>query len=202
MKRTVIGLVGSLCSGKGEVVKHLKLLGFTGISLSDIVREEADSRGIPRIRENLQNIGDDLRITYGGQVLAERAAERLADNRGNIVIDAIRNPAEIEFLRETFDIKIFAVDAPIDLRYRWYMQRAVDRGEDSLDPTVFFADNSRDLGIDQPENGQHVKRCLEMADVTLMNEGSKKHLFEELEYHLILDCGFSPEGARRAQEKK
>ncbi len=202
MKQIVIGLVGSLCSGKGVVAKHLQSLGFTGLSLSDIVREEADARGVERIRENLQNVGDDLRSTHGGQILAERAVEKLADCGGNIVIDAIRNPAEIAFLKEYYDIKIFAIDAPTELRFRWYMERAVDRGEDTLDASVFFTDNSRDLGVDQPENGQQVRQCMELADITLYNEGSKKHLLEDLEYHLVLDCGFSPEGYRRHQEKK
>lgn len=201
MKRTVIALVGSMVSGKGDIGKHLKSLGFVYESLSDRVREEADVRGVPRLRENLQNIGNDLRAVYGPQVLAERTIELLRRTTGPLVIDGVRNPGEIEFLRQALGAQIFGVDAPRERRLEWYLERAQQRGEDGATAEDFFRADDRDHGVGEPDNGQHVGRCLAMADCFIYNDGSKKKLFEEVEYYLILN-GFSPEGARRLQEKK
>lgn len=201
MKRTFICLVGSMVSGKGDVGKHLKTLGFTYSSLSDRVREEADVRGVERLRENLQNIGNDLRETHGLHVLAERTCELLKNTTGDIVIDAVRNPGEIEFLRKELGALVFGIDAPVWKRLEWYLARAEERGEDGATVEDFYKANDRDFGIGEESSGQQVGRCLEMADCIISNDSSKRKLFEEVEYYLILN-GFSPEGARRAQEKK
>lgn len=202
MKRTVIGLVGPIASGKSEVAKYLKTLGFNYHSLSDRVREEAVSRGLELSRENLQNVGNDLRESFGGSVLAQRTLELIGESDGLLVIDAIRNPAEIDFLREALDVHIIGITASTENRLQWYLNRAEQRGEDGLSEADFFTANDRDLGVGEGQTGQQVGLCMEMADYVIPNIGSKKGLLEDVDYYLILELGFSPEGARRAQEKK
>ncbi|KKT48960.1 MAG: hypothetical protein UW41_C0014G0004 [Candidatus Collierbacteria bacterium GW2011_GWC2_44_18] len=201
MNRTVIGLVGPIASGKGEVAKYLRGLGFLALSLSDRVREEVRARGLPMSRENLQNIGNELRETFGGHVLAERTLEMLADIEGNIVIDSIRNPSEIDFLRQALGITVIGVDASPEHRLEWYLDRAWRRGEDGTAEGDFIRANNRDLGLGENNFGQQVGRCLAMADVIIQNEDTKKHLLEAVDYFLISELGFSPEGARRSKEK-
>ncbi|HCQ31422.1 TPA: hypothetical protein DIU27_03520 [Candidatus Collierbacteria bacterium] len=201
MKRMVIGLVGPIASGKGEVAKYLRDLGFTVLSLSDRVREEVSARGLPLSRENLQNVGNDLREIFGGHVLAERTLELLGSTDGNVVIDSIRNPSEIEFLRHVLGITVIGIDASPELRMEWYLDRAWRRGEDGTSDADFVRANNRDLGLGENNFGQQVVRCLEMADVVIQNEDTKKHLLEAVDYYLISELGFSPEGTRRSKEK-
>ncbi|KKT42469.1 MAG: hypothetical protein UW88_C0004G0016 [Candidatus Collierbacteria bacterium GW2011_GWD2_45_10] len=197
----VIGLVGPIASGKGEVAKYLRDLGFTVLSLSDRVREEVSARGLPLSRENLQNVGNDLREIFGGHVLAERTLELLGSTDGNVVIDSIRNPSEIEFLRHVLGITVIGIDASPELRMEWYLDRAWRRGEDGTSDADFVRANNRDLGLGENNFGQQVVRCLEMADVVIQNEDTKKHLLEAVDYYLISELGFSPEGTRRSKEK-
>ncbi|EKD52657.1 MAG: hypothetical protein ACD_61C00279G0001 [uncultured bacterium] len=201
MKRTVIGLVGPIASGKGEVVKYLQKIGFTVFSLSDRVREEVLARGLPISRENLQNVGNELREVFGGQVLAERTLSMLSDTEDPVVIDSIRNPSEIEFLREALGITVIGITASPETRLDWYLRRAFIRGEDGLTEEDFNRANGRDLGQGENNLGQQVGRCLELADIVIENEDSKKHLLEAVEYYLISELGFCPEGSRRAKEK-
>ncbi len=201
MTRTVIGLVGPIASGKGEVAKYLRGLGFSVFSLSDRVREEVNARGLPLSRENLQNVGNELRETFGGHVLAERTLALLSGLEGNIVIDSIRNPSEIEFLRQALGITVMGIDASPENRLEWYLDRAWRRGEDGAAEGDFIRANNRDLGLGENNLGQQVGRCLEMADVVIQNEDTKKHLLEDVDYYLISELGFSPEGARRHREK-
>ena len=197
----VIGLVGPIASGKGEVAKYLRDLGFTVLSLSDRVREEVSARGLPLSRENLQNVGNDLREIFGGHVLAERTLELLGSTDGNVVIDSIRNPSEIEFLRHVLGITVIGIDASPEIRMEWYLDRAWRRGEDGTSDADFVRANNRDLGLGENNFGQQVVRCLEMADVVIQNEDTKKHLLEAVDYYLISELGFSPEGTRRSKEK-
>ena len=44
----IIGLTGTMACGKGEVVKHLKNKGFEHYIYSDILKEIAKQRNIPR----------------------------------------------------------------------------------------------------------------------------------------------------------
>lgn len=201
MKRTVIGLVGPIASGKGEVAKYLRSLGFSYFSLSDRVREEIMERGLPLTRENLQNVGNQLREVFGGQVLAERTVDMLGDIEDLVVIDSIRNPSEIEFLKETLGITIIGIDASPETRLDWYLHRANIRGEDGVTEEDFIRANGRDLGQGENSLGQQVNRCLELADIVIRNEDTKKHLLEAVEYYLISELGFCPEGARRSKEK-
>lgn len=203
MKRTVIGLVGPISSGKSYVGKYLQNhLGFVYESLSQRVREEADRLGIPRERESLQDVGNGLREIHGVAVLAEMTVELLSGVEGNIVIDGLRNPGEIMFLKQVYDIEVLAINAPVELRLQWYLARSEERGEEAGSEERFWISNNRDLGIGEPADGQQVAACMDMADYMLQNDGSKKRLCESLEYYLIRELGLSPEGLRRSQERK
>src|SRR5256885_15563545 len=58
----VIGLTGTIASGKEEVASLLAAAGFESFSLSDRVREEAAQQGFqPPSRTDLQRIGNALR---------------------------------------------------------------------------------------------------------------------------------------------
>ncbi len=201
MSQIIIGLVGPIASGKGVFADHLKDLNFKVFSLSDKVREEAKSRGLDLIRENLQNVGDDLRLHWGNQILAERTAFDMIGEEGNLVIDSIRNPGEIDYLRNFCSIKIIGVDAPLEKRMLWYMERAKQRGEDKPDMAAFEESSLRDRGDDQPSNGQHVDLCLQKSDVYFYNSGTKTDILTELDLYLKKEFSFDPEIHRAGKEK-
>jgi len=202
MEKIIIGLTGSLCSGKGTVANHLIDLGFNHQILSDRIREEIKSRGQEITRTLLQDVGNELRLTYGGAVLAERTLEIIAHTEGNIVIDGVRNPDEINFLRESLNAKIIGVHAPKEKRLEWYLERVISRGEDGKTSVDFERDDNRDFGIGEPENGQQVGKCLEMANIVLWNAGSKADLYRECDNYFRDVLKFDPEIHHPNIEKK
>lgn len=201
MKPIYLGFVGPIASGKGFLIAHLKDLGFDVYSLSDEVRREARTREIPLTRENLQNLGDELRNRYGGQVLAERALCSVTNVEKNIVFDSIRNPSEIALLRSLTDIKIIGVDAPPELRAKWYLQRAKDRGEDVPDLEHFFQASLRDSGYHESISGQQVNKCMAQVDILINNCGTKSEVLAELDRYLKSEFNFDPELHRRSKER-
>lgn len=201
MSPIYLGLVGPIASGKGVLVEHLKILGFDYVSLSDHVRQELQLRGMEINRENLMNVGDEMRKLYGNSYWAERAMSGVADPNRNIVFDSIRNPGEINLFRCIPKFKIVGVDAPVDRRLIWYLDRALERGEDNPDMTAFIQVSIRDRGVNQGTHGQQVDKCLEMADIVLQNEGKKEEIIGKLNKYLKSEFQFDPELHRKHKEK-
>lgn len=173
-------------SGKGSVADILGKGGFKYISLSDIVREETTNRALPHTRENLQNIGDELRNIYGSGMLGRRIREEVEkEPLLNWVIDGIRNPAEIIELRKLNDFHLLGITANRDT----LAKRLIERGrstETSTDEKEILAKIEREFGIGEPESGQQIMKCFEMADYSIINEGTFLDLTKKINHFVGL----------------
>jgi len=160
----VIGVTGPNAAGKGEVSAILSDMGFRVHSLSDIVREEAASRGLGPEREHLIRIGTELRERFGGGVLAERILPRLG---GRDVVDSIRNPAEVSLLRGVPGFFLIGVLAEAALRFSRSRRRARPG-----DPETFeeFLARERQENAANPA-GQQLQATFALADRVIDNDG-------------------------------
>jgi len=169
----IIGVVGSIASGKNSFVEALTAKGFINLRVSNELKEIAKEKGIPLERKPLQDLGNSLREKYGQGFLAERVMEKI--NPGmNYVIDSIRNPGEIEIFRNHDDFVLIGVDAPLDIR----LQRILDRNKPGDPKTWEEAKEmeARDRGEGEKESGQQVSACFDLADYKLVNDGSREEL--------------------------
>lgn len=180
-----MGLTGPNAAGKSEVARHLVRRGFAYHSLSDIVREEADRLGLDHTRENLIQIGTDLRRSEGPAVLAARIRGRLGPRN---VVDSIRNPAEVGELRLTPGFRLLGVDAPLELRFDRSRRRARLGDGDSLEE---FRRREEKENTDDPA-AQQLRLTLALADARLSNEAGLGDLFRQVDAQLRA-WGF-PEG--------
>ena len=176
-RHRLIGLTGTNSAGKGEVAACLMKKGYAYVSLSDEIRDELRRKGMEITRDGLIATGNALRRRYGADVLARRAMKKV---KGPTVIDSIRNIREIDFLRRRKGFVLVAVDAPVELRY----QRAVKRGrlESASSLAEFAAKEKEEMA--GGTSGQQLGRCLEMADVTIVNSGSLAALHRRIEERL------------------
>ena len=102
----IIGITGTNASGKDTAADYLKNKGYSHYSLSDIVREECDVRGLPKDRDTLRELANELRRNFGADVLAKRAIEKIQREKAkNIVITSIRSPEEIKTLKKILNLK-------------------------------------------------------------------------------------------------
>ncbi|MDO9027322.1 MAG: hypothetical protein Q7U68_00435 [Candidatus Roizmanbacteria bacterium] len=172
---TYIGVVGQIAGGKGILVKYLtERLGFVSFSLSSIVHNELKKKGIKEFtRKTLQDIGDKLRKEYGNDVLARRTIEILKEkNIKKAVIEGIRNPGEIEFLKKNPNFILIGVKAKRELRFKRLLSRR--KPWDPKNWNDFVKVDRRDLGVGQQKSGQQVGECLAYCDYVLTNNKDLK----------------------------
>lgn len=170
----VLGLTGSNAAGKGEVAAWLSDRGFSVYSLSDIVREEAATRGLPPERQHLIRIGTELRERHGPGVLAERIVSRLGERD---LVDSIRNPAEVAVLRRLPHFVLLGVWAPLEMRFRRNLERARPGDPDTLDS---FRSREREENTGDP-NAQRLQETFRLADRIVHNDGDLGALHRALE---------------------
>ena len=166
--KLVIGITGTIASGKGTVGEILKSKGFSSISLSSILREELAAQGLEPTRTNMQDIGNKLRKDFGGQVLAERALAKFKSYSTPLIIDGIRNMDEVNYLKQNSNFILIGIDAPFEVR--WQRVRARNKDSDLLNHDRFVIDDARDRGFNEPLNGQQVGMCLVHADHLINND--------------------------------
>ena len=172
----LIGLTGKIAAGKGVINDFFQEKGFVYSSLSTIIREEAEKRGILIERKHLQDLGNLDRRKYGAGIWMRRLLERV-DLSSNVVIDGVRNPGEIEELKKQGDFYLISVGAPQKTRY----ERVVKRGRSS-DPKTwegFLEIDERDFG-EEDEFGQQVGKCMQLTDYKLINDGTLEELYYKL----------------------
>ncbi|MEK9169160.1 MAG: hypothetical protein AAB788_00285, partial [Patescibacteria group bacterium] len=148
--------------------------------LNSMVRKSW-KKGIKKFtRQTLQDVGDELRRGYGDEVLARRLDEAIkGQKKENIVIEGIRNPAEIEFLKKNQNFILIGVKANRELRFK----RLLSRGKE-WDPKTyedFFKVDRRDIGVGQNKSGQQVGKCLAYCDYVVTNNKDLKDFQKKVE---------------------
>jgi len=174
----LIGLTGTNAAGKGEVARYLETKGYEVFSLSDVIREHLQKRGLAASRDNLIAAGNALRRRYGADILARRVLKKV---RGKAVIDSIRNGREVSHLKTRPGFILAAVDAPVEIRFK----RAQKRGRQESASTLeeFIAKERLELAGGRAR--QQLLRCLRAADVTIINDGTLAQLRRRVEQCLL-----------------
>jgi deoxycytidylate deaminase len=174
----VVGLTGQFGAGCTTVVgAYLKEEDFHYYSLSDIVKASAQKRLGPfeyqklskkDMRRVLQNEGDSLRKAETAAIAKELYRQIKAGDYENkdIVIDSIRNPAEVEYFRMVFQQRFFLLALDASSAVRWLRKQSDYEGDEKR----FEQDDMRDKGDEEPRHGQHTEACVYLSDVVIDNE--------------------------------
>lgn len=174
----IIGIVGPIASGKNVLSDILVERGFIRLSFSEEVRKEANLRRIPIERKYLQDLGNLMREKYGSGYWAERVVTQIEEGK-NYVVEGIRNPGEVNILRRLQGFVFIGIDAPLEKRYQWIVERNKDSDPKSLEKISEM--DARDRGVGEGSHGQQVDVCYRMADRYIMNDGTKDDLKKKVE---------------------
>lgn len=168
----ILGLTGVNAAGKGEVARILVEGGFEYFSLSDELRQEMQRQGVVESRQSLMAWGTKVRSEYGRDVLARRVALRFTQGL-NQVVDSIRNPEEVRFLRTLDGFFLVRVEAPIEVRFQRTLARA--REGDTLDFEAFCRAEEQEMVSENPA-AQRLLETFALADFVVVNDGTLEDL--------------------------
>jgi dCMP deaminase len=172
----IIGVTGNYGSGKDTVAHFLEKMNFRHVSFSDILREELKKRKKHVNRQNLIDVGNELRERHGADVLARLALEKLEDGE-NFVFTSIRNPHEVKKLQERKDFLMVNVTSP----ERDRLNRIIKRNREGDPQNIHELREKENSENSNNPNAQQLKKVAEMSKVVLKNDFTLEKLREKVE---------------------
>jgi dephospho-CoA kinase len=170
----IIGITGTLGSGKGTIVKYLvREKGFTHYSVREYLLEEIRKRNLPENRDSMVMVANELRQNNSPSYITDQLFKQALKQNSDVIIESIRTPGEAESLRSKGEFYLFAVDADPKIRFNRIKLRNSET--DQIDFDTFIANEKREMTATDP-NKQNLNKCREMADFVFMNDGNREDL--------------------------
>lgn len=166
--RKIIGLTGAFGCGSSFIATNFfEKDGYLHCSLSSILKKMyKEQTGTDATeRSQLQEFGNELRKNEP-DILAKKIDEEIISKNSeqNIVIESIRNPAEISFFRDKYpEFILIGIFAEYDVRWN-RVKNTYNNSKDAFD-----SDEKRDQGKSQPRYGQRISDCFFESDLILSN---------------------------------
>lgn len=175
----IIGITGTIGAGKGTIVDYLvEQHGFEHFSVRGFLIKRIRERGMEVNRDSMVIVANDLRAKNSPSYITDRLFEEALESGKNCVIESIRTPGEVISLRNQKGFFLLAVDANPRLRYERIVLRNSET--DSISFETFKENEAREMHSDDP-NKQNLRRCIELADFVLNNDGTIKELTQQVE---------------------
>lgn len=175
----IIGITGTNGAGKGTIVEYLvNEKNFKHFSARAFLTEEIEKRGLENNRDNMVMVANDLREKNSPSFVADELFKMAEESGKNCIIESIRTPGEIESLRKKGRFILLAVDAEPRLRYQRVVQRSTSTDDISFEK--FLSDEEREMTNNDP-NKQNLRKCIEMADFLIINDGTLEELNLQIE---------------------
>lgn len=179
----IVGVTGTLGAGKGEIVSILKTKGFTHFSVRDFLTQELQKRNTEVNRDTMTLLANELRKKHSPRYIIEQLYNQAIAQKGNAVIESVRTPGEIDFLKSQTGGKFYlvAVDADQKVRYERIIGRKSDLDKVSFEK--FVSDEQREMISSDPTK-QSISECMCRADTVIKNEGNLVDLAHQVEEFL------------------
>lgn len=147
-------------AGKSTVASFLKDKGFAVVTMGDVIREEAKRQGLEPTDVNLGKMMLKLRQDLGPGAVGQIVLQKLQrdhyandnssgggsnKNSSNVIIDGIRSVAEVEVLKKVGDVRLLAIHASEDTRFKYLRRRG--RADAPSDSNEFTGRDKRELSV-------------------------------------------------------
>jgi len=171
--KSVLLVTGMPGAGKSVFIEAACSLSIPVYVMGDVVREEAEKRGLAPEDKVLGKIALELRRTFGDEIIAKRISEKIARDRSRLImIDGVRSLNEVEYFRKIFsNVIIVAVHASPQTRFHRLLKRR--REDDPQSWEEFVERDRRELKIG-------IGNVIALADVMLVNENISREAFYKL----------------------
>ncbi len=187
-KLQIIGLSGTNGSGKDTVGQILaEHHGYLFVSVTDILRNELQSRKLEVTRQNLRALSAEWRRESGLGVLIDTAVEqyqKVKDSYQGLVVGSLRNSGEADRIHELGGTVVWT-DADPRVRYDRIQANAAARaraGEDAKSFKEFLAEEQAEMH--RPEGADeatlNISAVKSRSDITIHNDSNDLEEFRRL----------------------
>ncbi len=176
MSKIVLGLVSQMAGGKEVVKKYLeKNYQADSCRFSSVLRDILDRLFLANSRKNIQKLSTSLRQTFGEDILALTIAKEVNSLSAElIVVDGVRRPADIKYLKKLANFSLISIEADDKIRYQRLVARAENPGDKQKTWSEFLADN-------QQEADQTISKVMAGADYLVDNNGCLETLYQQID---------------------
>lgn len=176
MSKVIIGLVGSLASGKETTKKYLiQKYSAQDCRFSSILRDVLERVAVSNSRENLQKISTVLRANFGEDLLSKAIASDASKlNADVVVIDGVRRFTDIEHLKDLPNFVLVKIDADPKIRYERMKLRNENAGDDKKTFEQFIKDH-------EAEADKQIPEVMKGAKYAIDNSGTLEELYKNLD---------------------
>ena len=174
MDKLIFGIVGGLASGKTTLAEHLsETYHCNTYRYSTMLRDILERIYVDQTRTNLQELSTFLRQQFGQDVMSKVIAHDVAnDDNDIVVVEGIRRPTDITYLRELPGFHLIFVDAEQRTRY----ERIIEREENPDDAFKTFETFKQD---EAAEADRLISEIAAEAEYTLDNNGTRDNFFAQ-----------------------
>lgn len=169
MRKVVVGVAGMPGAGKAAVREIVRDMGYPVVVMGDVIREEAERRGLRPTPKNLGQLMLRLREEEGPAAVAKRCVPKIKNTEeAVVVVDGVRSPHEVEeFKRHFRNFTLIAVHSSPETRFQRLSRRG--RSDDPRTRKAFVERDLRELSVGLGD-------VIATADNMIVNEGTKKEL--------------------------
>jgi dephospho-CoA kinase len=167
-KRLIVCLTGMPGAGKSSVASFLKEKGFAVVTMGDVVREEAKRQGLEPTDINLGKMMLKLRQDLGPGAVGHIVLQKLVRDgnySSNVVVDGIRSIAEVEVLKKIGHVRLLAIHASQDTRFKHLRGRG--RADAPSNGNEFAGRDKRELSVGVSEAIALANEMISNNDLTL-----------------------------------
>ena len=166
-KRLIVCLTGMPGAGKSSVASFLEEKGFAVVTMGDVVREEAKRQGLEPTDVNLGKMMLKLRQDLGPGAVGHIVLQKLArdGSSNNVVIEGIRSIAEVEVLKKVGHVRLLAIHASQDTRFKHLKKRG--RVDAPSNGNEFAGRDKRELSVGVSEAIALANEMISNNDLTL-----------------------------------
>ena len=176
MKKVIIGITGSIASGKGTAAQYLKeKYGASTYRFSDMLGDMLDRLYLERSRDNFVKMSEITRATFGEDIMAKTMARDVEKDLNQIVIvEGVRRLADIEYLKKMAGFALVEIFADMKVRYERLKKRSEKADDQTKTFEEFKADHQRSTELS-------IIEVAEQAQKKIDNNGTLGELHQQLD---------------------
>lgn len=174
--KIILGLAGTIGSGKGSAAEHLIKKHSANIHrTSKMLRDLLGRLYIETSRDHMSTLSTLLRQMFGEDIMSKVIYEDVKNDESEIVaVDGVRLLADVAYLKTFPEFKLVYIETDLKTRYERIVKR--HQNPDERDKTFEEFENDQ-----KAEAESQIEDLKKVADYSIENNGTPEEFFAKID---------------------